>query len=120
MCCILTIIKYLTIFIIYAKCLIMINLWKKLFGKKGKKKTEHELFLSFMQKTKERMNSQTDKAMMEYLEKIYNYAIKEEKKEVSKRNRVAVFVSNDLDIAQQKEREEEAKRNELPHPVELK
>lgn len=98
----------------------MINLWEKLFGKKGKKKTEHELFLAFMQKTKEKMNSQTDKAMMEYLEKIYNYAIKEEKKEVSKRNHVVAFVSNDLDIAQQKERKEEARKNELPHPVELR
>jgi len=97
----------------------MLNLWKRLFTGK-KKKTEHELFLEFMKTAKEKMVSDTDKAMLKYLEEIYQFAVKSQKKIENKKTKVATWISQDFDIDQQKRREEEAEKNKLPHPVELK
>ena len=97
----------------------MLNLWKGLFTGK-KKKTEHELFLEFMKTAKEKMVSDTDKAMLKYLEEIYQFAVKSQKKIENKKTKVATWISQDFDIDQQKRREEEAEKNKLPHPVELK
>ena len=96
----------------------MLNqLWKRLFSKK-KKKTEHELFLDFMRSAKERMTNETDKAMLKYLEEIYNFAVKSQKKIEKKKSGVSVWISEDFQIDQQRIREEEAIKNKLPHPVE--
>ena len=89
---------------------------KKLFKKK-KNKTEHELFLDFMRTAKEKMVSDTDKAMLKYLEEIYNFAVKAQKKEEKKKTGVSAWVSDDFGIDQKKRREEEAEMNKLPHPT---
>lgn len=96
----------------------MLNLWRKIFGTDKKDKTEHELFLEFMRSAKEKMVSETDKAMLKYLEEIYNFAIASQKKEEKKKTKVSAWISQDLEIDQQKIREKEAEENKLPHPVE--
>ena len=96
----------------------MLRFWEKLFGKK-KNKSEHELFLDFMRCAKEKMVSDTDKAMLKYLEEIYNFAVKSQKKIENKKTKVSAWISDDFGIDQQKIREEEAEKNKLPHPVEL-
>lgn len=93
------------------------ELWKKLFVK-GKKKSEHELFLDFMRTAKEKMVSDTDKAMLKYLEEIYNFAVKAQKQEEKKKTKLSAWVSQDLTIDQNRIREKEAEENKLPHPVE--
>jgi hypothetical protein len=94
----------------------MLNLWEKLFAKK-KKKTEHELFLEFLRTAKDKMVSEQEKAMFRYLEEIYNFAVKSQKKEEKKNPKVAAWVSQDLEIDQARRREEEAEKNKLPHPT---
>ena len=96
----------------------LFNFFKNLFFKNKKKKTEHELFLEFLRTAKDKMVSEQEKAMFRYLEEIYNFAIKSQKKEEKKKSKVAVWVSNDFEIDRQKIREEEMERNKLPHPVE--
>ena len=96
----------------------MLAFWKNLFSKKNKK-TEHELFLDFMRSAKEKMASDTDKAMLKYLEEIYNFAVKSQKKIENKKTKVSAWISDDFGIDQQKKREEEELKNKLPHPVEL-
>ena len=95
----------------------MTSLWKTLFSKK-KKKTEHELFLDFMRTAKDKMTSDTDKAMLKYLEEIYNFAVKSQKKEERKKTKVSTWVSNDFEIDRKRIIEQEAKENALPHPGE--
>ena len=97
----------------------MHKLWKTLFNRK-KKKTEHELFLEFMRRTKETMVSDIDKAMMKYLEEIYNFAVKSQKKEDKKKKKVAAWISNDFEIDKKRILEEKEKENALLHPVELR
>ncbi len=76
------------------------------------------MFLDFMRTAKEKMTSETDKAMMKYLEEIYDFAVKSQKKEEKKKTKISAWVSQDFEIDQQKKREEEAEKNKLPHPVE--
>lgn len=96
----------------------MLNLWKTLFKKK-KTKSDYELFLDFMKQAKEKMSSTTEKAMLKYLEEIYNFAVKSQKKEEKKKNKtISAWISQDLEIDRQKQRSEETEKNKLPHPVE--
>ena len=96
----------------------MTNLWKRFFSKNKKRKTEHEMFVDFMRVAKEKMTNETDKAMFKYLEEIYNFAIKSEKREEKKKTKVSTWISQDLEIDQARIREEEAVKNSLPHPGE--
>lgn len=97
----------------------MLNqLWKKLFQKK-KKKSEHELFLDFMRTAKDKMAGKQEEAMLKYLEEIYNFAVKSQKKEErAKHKKLSAWISQDWEIDQQKRREKEALENKLPHPAE--
>jgi len=97
----------------------MLNLWKGLFTDK-KKKTEHELFLEFMKTAKEKMVSDTDKAMLKYLEEIYQFAVASQKKIEKKKTKISAWISQDFEIGQEIRRKKEEEENKLPHPVELK
>ncbi len=96
----------------------MLDFWKTLFGKKKKKKTDSELFLEFMRTQKEKMNSGIEKAMFGYLEEIYKKAVSSQKKIENKKPKISCWISQDLEIDQEKRRAEEAEKNKLPHPVE--
>ena len=76
------------------------------------------MFLDFMRTAKDKMVSDTDKAMLKYLEEIYNFAVKAQKKEEKKKTGVSAWVSDDFGIDRQKRLEKEAAENKLPHPVE--
>ena len=95
----------------------MLRFWKRLFGNKNKK-TEHELFLDFLRSAKDKMVSEQEKAMFRYLEEIYQFAVKSQKKIENKKTKVATWVSQDLQIDQEHRRLEEAEKTKLPHPVE--
>lgn len=96
----------------------MINFLQKLFGSGKDKRTEHEMFIDFMRKKKETLNNETEKAMMNYLEEIYKFGVKAEKKEDKKKVKVSSWVSRDKEIDDQRIREKEARENALPHPGE--
>ena len=96
----------------------MFRLWKTLFGKGKKKKTDSELFLEFMRTQKEKMNSEIEKSMFRYLEEIYKMAISSQKKSDRKKTKISSWVSEDLTIDQENIRKKEAEENKLPHPIE--
>tara|TARA_R100000750_G_scaffold45244_2_gene30374 strand:+ start:209 stop:493 length:285 start_codon:yes stop_codon:yes gene_type:complete len=90
------------------------DLWKRIFRKR---KTEHELFLEFMATAKDRMTGKMEKAQLEYLEGIYKFAVKSQKKLDKKKPGVSVWISQDLAIDQKRIREQKAKEDALPHPT---
>lgn len=96
----------------------MSGLWKTLFGNNKKKKTDSELFLEFMRAQKEKLNSETEKAMFRYLEEIYKKAISSQKKIEKKTPEIKTWISRDLEISQEAERKKQEEENKLPHPIE--
>ena len=73
--------------------------------------------MEFLRTAKDKMVSEQEKAMFRYLEEIYNFAVKSQKKEEKKKTKVAVWVSQDFEIDQEHRRQEEAEKIKLPHPT---
>ena len=75
------------------------------------------MFLEFLRTAKTQLNSETEKAMFKYLEEIYNFAVKSQKKTEKRKTKISTWISQDLEIDQARKRAEEAGRNAFPHPV---
>ena len=71
-----------------------------------------------MRTAKEKMVGRQEEAMLKYLEEIYNFAVKSQKKQEKKKTKVSAWISQDFAIDKQKRLEQEAEQNKLPHPVE--
>lgn len=97
----------------------IIGVISSLFQKKNVK-SEYDLFLDFLKVAREKLTNEIDKSQLNYLESIYKMAVSQQKKIEKKSPKVAIWISNDKEILDEKERKKEEAERNLPHPIDKK